>query len=176
MRIALTQRVLVHKGREYDSIERSWYNVLKGHTLIFIPNDIDADVEADMLIVTGGDDHPIRSQVEERLIEKMINASKPIIGICHGAFLLTKMLGGKVGKIEGHMDTEHEVMLNGKKTMVNSYHTQYIEKPPFLAKVLATDNKGNCEAWSYQNISAVVWHPERMTDPVWPIKLYEEKI
>lgn len=180
MRIALTQRVLVHKGREYDSIERSWYSVLKGHTLIFIPNDINASIDADLLIVTGGEDHPVRVQLEERLIQQMIADHKPIIGICHGAFLLTKILGGVVSPIEGHMDQTHNIKMGDEVVSVNSYHTQQIEQAPLNAKILAQDQAGLCESWIYNNVGAVVWHPERMEHPVWPaaIKelLNEEKI
>jgi hypothetical protein len=39
---------------------------------------------------------------------------------------------------------------------------------PKQATVLATDEQGNCESWIYKNIGAVVWHPERMSEPYWP--------
>lgn len=168
MHIALTQRVLIHKGREYDSIERSWYDVLKEHTLAFIPNKIDVKINADLLIVTGGNNHIARDQIEERLIQQFVQEGKPIIGICHGAFLLTKIFGGKVDVINNHMDTEHVISCDGEMHMVNSFHTLQITQVPLQATVLAVSNNDICESWIYKNIGAIVWHPERMTEPYWP--------
>ena len=71
MRIGLTQRVLFHKGRAYDSLEHGWYSCLKGHTLVSIPNDVDTDIDVDLLIVTGGDNHPVRDTLEKQLIQKI---------------------------------------------------------------------------------------------------------
>jgi gamma-glutamyl-gamma-aminobutyrate hydrolase PuuD len=168
MIIGLTQRVLVHKERAYDSLEHGWYSCLKGHTLVAVSNRTNVEVDADLLIVTGGDNHPVRDLIENRLIQQFMLESKPIIGICHGAFLLTNMFGGKVGSVEGHMDSEH--LINGTQ-LVNSYHTLQIEEPPKQATVLATDEQGCCESWIYKNIGAVVWHPERMNEPYWPKKI-----
>jgi gamma-glutamyl-gamma-aminobutyrate hydrolase PuuD len=168
MHIALTQRVLIHKGREYDSVERSWYNVLQGHTLAFVPNTVNAIVDADLLIVTGGDNHPVRDQVEQRLIQQFMLEGKPIIGICHGAFLLTKVFGGKVDTVDDHMDTEHVVTCDNKEHIVNSFHTLQIKQAPLQSTILAVSNDNICESWIYKNIGAVVWHPERMERPCWP--------
>jgi carbamoylphosphate synthase small subunit len=165
MIIGLTQRVLFHKERAYDSLEHGWYSCLQGHKLVTIPNRTDMDIDVDLLIVTGGDNHPVRDIVENKLVQQFILESKPIIGICHGAFLLTEMLGGKVDSIEGHMDSSH--LINGTQ-MVNSYHTLQILQHPEQSTVLATDEQGNCESWIYKNIGAVVWHPERMNEPYWP--------
>lgn len=168
MLIGLTQRVLFHKDRAYDSIEHGWYSCLKDHKLVFIPNSINIDVDFDFLIVTGGENHPLRDQVETKLVQQMIANEKPIVGICHGAFMLTRLLGGVVSKIDKHMDCEHTIVADNKIHVVNSYHTLKIEKPPTDATILATDENGYCESWIYKNIGAVVWHPERMDQPYWP--------
>ncbi len=168
MIIGLTQRVLYHKERGYDSLEHGWYSCLPGHDLVAIPNRIDTDIDVDLLIITVGDNHPVRDMLEERLIQQFMLESKPIIGICHGAFLLTKILGGKVSDIIGHMDTEHLV---NETQLVNSYHTLQIESHPTQTTVLATDEQGRCESWIYRNIGAVVWHPERMNKPYWPTQI-----
>ena len=168
MIIGLTQRVLFHKGRAYDSIEHGWYSCLKEHKLVFIPNQIDVEADVDLLIVTGGNNHPVRDQIESRLVQQMIAARNPIIGICHGAFMLTELFGGKIGKTTHHMDCEHPVFVDNKTQIVNSYHGLQIDNPPADATILATDSKGFCEAWIYKNIGAVVWHHERMDVPYWP--------
>ena len=173
MNIGLTQRVLIHKGRAYDSIEHGWYSYLKDHTLTFIANRTDQDFnkladDLDILVITGGDDSVRRRLTELRIATAMLKRQKPIIGICHGCFLLTDLLGGSVKEIAEHMDTEHSVWYFGEEQSVNSYHTLYIECTHKTATTLVVDSQGNTEAWIDGNIAGVVWHPERMSNPWLP--------
>jgi len=175
LRIGLTQRVLYHKGRAYDSIEHGWYSYLREHTLVFIPNRQDQDFKKlatniDALVITGGDDSAIRRLTELKIATEVMKQRKPIIGVCHGCFLLTEEMEGVVGTIEGHSDTLHEINYFGEQRIVNSFHNLRIMKPHNEATVLATDEDGNCEAWidSKLTIAGVVWHPERMLTPWLP--------
>jgi gamma-glutamyl-gamma-aminobutyrate hydrolase PuuD len=170
LNIGLTQRVLYHKNRAYDSIEHGWYSFLKEHTLSFIPNRTDQNFEKladslDALIITGGDDSTLRRVVELKLAGLMMTQRKPIIGICHGCFLLTDVLGGTVSSVDTHMDSSHSIYYFGDEYLVNSYHTQRIEIPHKSATILAVDPEGNCEAWIDKNLAGIVWHPERMQNP-----------
>ena len=177
MKIALTQRVLYHKGRAYDSIEHGWYRYLQNHTLSFIPNRIDQNFEQlaeehDCLIITGGDDSALRRVTEVRLATAMMKQIKPILGVCHGAFMLTDILGGSTYvHQDGHMDTTHLVTYAGKQQTVNSYHSHAISKLHSSATSLAQDLDGNHEAWIDKNIAGIVWHPERMDTPWIPIEI-----
>ena len=175
MKIGLTQRVLYHKQRAYDSIEHGWYSYLREHTLVFIPNRQDQDfqqlvVDIDVLIITGGDDSAIRRVTELKLATEVMKQRKPIVGVCHGCFLLMEQLGGEIDRIDEHMDTLHEINYFGERKIVNSFHTLRIKQPHTDATVLATDDEGNCEAWidSKVAIAGVVWHPERMLKPWLP--------
>lgn len=173
MKIALTQRVIYHKNRAHDCIEHGWYRYLSSHELVFVPNNPDQDFErlvdsVDAVIITGGDDSAIRHLTELRLATRMMKAHKPILGVCHGAFLLTDVMGGVVAPCDDHMDTEHEIEYMGLKRTVNSYHTQTIKHLHKSGHCLARDAEGNCEAWIDGDIYGVVWHPERMTDPWTP--------
>lgn len=173
MIIGLTQRVLFHNEIAYDSIEHGWYSLLKDHTLTFVSNRIDQNLDEladtlDVLVLTGGDDSTIRRIVETRLSIEMLKRKKPIIGICHGAFLLTDLCGGKVDSIEGHHNIEHEITCDKKQLVVNSYHTLRISEAPKQSTVLAIDCDNNCEAWIDGNIAAIVWHPERMKQAIIP--------
>ena len=175
MKIGLTQRVLYHKQRAYDSIEHGWYSYLKEHTLTFVPNRGDQNFKKiaesiDALILTGGDDSAIRRVTELRLATEVMKQRKPIIGVCHGAFLLTEQLGGIIGTVEDHMDTLHDINYFGEVKTVNSFHNLCITTPHKDATVLATDEDGLCEAWidSKLAIAGVVWHPERMLVPWLP--------
>jgi N5-(cytidine 5'-diphosphoramidyl)-L-glutamine hydrolase len=172
MRIGLTQRVLLHRGRAYDSLEHSWYEFLQGHTLVSIPNRLPIEIpDIDVLIVTGGDDHPVRNQVEHELIDHMRSRNVPVIGICHGCQLLTQKLGGTVVPVDDHMDSYHEVEYHGTQHLVNSYHTLRIQQAPSNATVLARDPEGYAEAWISGRTAGVMWHPERMQQPWWPAEV-----
>jgi N5-(cytidine 5'-diphosphoramidyl)-L-glutamine hydrolase len=166
MRIGLTQRVLLHRDRAYDSLEHSWYEYLQRHTLIPIPNRLCVPFpEIDLLIITGGDDHPVRNQIELELVDSMLSQNLPIIGVCHGCQLLTTKLGGSVVPVEDHMDSYHEVTYHGEQHLVNSYHKLRIEKTPPGSIVLAHDPDGHAEAWIHGRTAGIMWHPERMIEP-----------
>jgi len=170
LHIGLTQRVLYHKGRAYDSIEHGWYQYLKDHTLSFVSNRTDQDFETlahtlDALIITGGDDSTLRRAVEIKLARHMVQRNKPVIGICHGCFLLTDIMGGQIGEAITHMDTCHSVYYFGEERMVNSHHSLQIVTPHKQATVLAVDTEGYCESWIDGKVAGIVWHPERMERP-----------
>ena len=166
MRIGLTQRVLLHRGRAYDSLEHSWYEFLQGHTLVSIPNRLPIEIpDIDLLIITGGNDHPVRNQIELELVNNMLSRDLPIIGICHGCQLLTQRLHGSVVPVADHQDSYHEVRYRDESHLVNSYHKLRIERSPPGATVLARDPDGYPEAWIQGRTAGIMWHPERMTQP-----------
>ena len=174
MRIGLTQRVLLHRGRAYDSLEHSWYEFLQGHTLVSIPNRLPVSCpDIDVLIVTGGDDHPVRNQVEHELVDHMRSRNIPVIGVCHGCQLLTQKLSGTVILVDDHMDSYHEVDYHSEPHLVNSYHTLRIQQPPSDATVLARDPDGYVEAWISGRTAGIMWHPERMQQPWIPQEIQQ---
>ena len=170
MNIGLSQRVLLHKNRAYDALEHGWYSYLKAHTLFPIANRPTQDFndlanKLDCFIITGGDDSTVRRLTEMRLATHMIARCKPVIGICHGAFLLTEILGGEIAEINNHTDCEHEINYFCELVTVNSQHSLAIKTPQKSATILAYDDHGNCEAWIDGNTAGIVWHPERMQHP-----------
>ena len=166
MKIGLTQRVLMHKGQAHDSLDHSWYEYLQGHTLIAIPNRLCSPFpNIDLLLITGGDDHPVRNHIEHELVDSMLARNLPVIGICHGCQLLTQRLGGSVVPVEAHQDCCHEVVYQDQAHLVNSYHKLRIELSPPGATVLARDPDGHPEAWIQGQIAGIMWHPERMAQP-----------
>ena len=179
MIVGLTQRVVYHKRRAYDATDQAWYKFFAGHDIITIQNNVDQNFDEiantlDVLIITGGNDPTIRRVTETRLATKMLMRKKPIIGICHGAFLLTDLLGGEVEENhDEHLDTEHLITLGERKMLVNSQHNLVIKKPHSTATVIAEDLAGNCEAWIDGTIAGVVWHPERMEKPFLPEEIYK---
>ena len=125
-------------------------------------------VDLDALIITGGDDSALRRTVELWLAGQMTLRKKPVVGVCHGCFLLTDVLGGRVVEVEGHHNTTHNINYFGESVTVNSYHTLAIKELHRSGTVLATDSEGNCEAWIDGQTAGVVWHPERMKTPWLP--------
>ena len=167
MKIALSKRTIERQGKIYDAIENTWYKYLDGHKLTFIPNRLDQDFDAiaesvDCFIVTGGDNRLVRRKTERRMVIAMMKRNKSVVGICHGAFLLTKFLGGSLDKKCGHRSGEHTVTYQKQDYIVNSSHRYHIAKLPSSSQILAVDPDGHCEAWLDHNIAGVVWHPERL--------------
>ena len=165
MNIGITQRILTYNNVNYDCLSSNWYTYLNKHTLWVIPNRLDQDfnrlsLSLDVLIISGGDNHPIRDQVEVTLTQLMHSLNKPIIGICHGLQFLTEYFGGSIAPVDNHRNIKHTVTYN-TEVEVNSYHSNKIVKLPDGAISLAHDKDGNCEAWIMKNICGVMWHPER---------------
>ena len=135
-----------------------------------VPNTLNQDFitlakSLDALIITGGDDSSIRRTTELKLASQMMLQAKPVIGICHGCFLLTSVLGGEIKDCATHQDTSHEIYYFGEQREVNSYHSIQIEKPHKSAIVLAVDSEGYAESWIDGTVAGIVWHPERMNYP-----------
>ena len=158
-----------------DSLERSWYSLLAGHEIILAPNipNKDFDTNWDCLIITGGGDSIDRHLTEDKLFKLADSNNKPIIGFCHGAFVINELSGGINSSIDGHAGVEHTVEMEGSTHTVNSYHTQFIDKLALGFKSMATDQDGNCEAFQHQSKPqwGVLWHPERMKHPLLPSQL-----
>jgi gamma-glutamyl-gamma-aminobutyrate hydrolase PuuD len=173
LKIGLSQRILSYKGRAYDAIEHGWYSYLQGHTLFYLPNSTAQDFNQiadnlDSFIITGGDDSVLRRTVEIKLASAMMQRNKPVVGVCHGAFLLTELLGGTVVDVDLHMEQLHPVIYFGEVKIVNSFHNIAIDKLHDTGTVLCTDELGHVEAWIDGQLAGVVWHPERMDRPWLP--------
>lgn len=159
-----------------DALERTWYWLLAGHELIVAPNIPKwhfEHIEYDCLVLTGGNDSINRHLTENRLYQLAESQGKPIVGFCHGAFAVNDLAAGINSRIDGHVDQDHIIIMNGQTHMVNSFHSQCMAKIPPGFEVVATDKDGNAEAIRhlFKPIWAVVWHPERMEKPVLPQEL-----
>lgn len=167
MIVGVSQRITYIKQRPYDCIEHSYYSFLKNNIIFPIPNktSIEATQIADMidvLVLTGGDDSSLRRVSEIKMASEMLQRKKPIVGICHGSFLLADLLGATIEQCDGHLDSEHDIHTpTGEVYKVNSFHSQTIKTLPKTATILATDVEGNIEAWRDGNIYGITWHPQR---------------
>jgi GMP synthase-like glutamine amidotransferase len=153
VKILVSQQEYIKSPRNFvfDALERAYYNFLSGHELIPVANNNKVpEKDYDCLVLTGGPDSVARNQTENTLYAHAMSKGKPII--------------------EGHVDKDHSVTMGGKNYTVNSYHTQMIERLPQDFVSLAEDKDGNPEAFRHKSLPVfgVVWHPERMSDPVLP--------
>ena len=171
MKIAITQRQTEINGFIYDCLDPQWYKLFNGHELIIIPNliNIDLDIDIDLLVISGGNQTDARYKTEVLVCDWAVRNGIPILGVCHGAFFLNYAFKGIDAEIVGHRGNDHTVIMEGKEYTVNSYHDICIyELGQDLKPVAWTDD--HVEAFKHKELPiwGIVWHPERMEDPVLP--------
>jgi putative glutamine amidotransferase len=179
MKIAISQREIILANSignrlVFDGIERAWYTFLADHELIVIPNTVNlvyiGSLDFDCVVLTGGPDSQARHLTENMLYAVARERGVPIIGICHGAFAVNDLSGGINGQVHGHDYGEHDIVMDGIVWSVNTFHSQSIAELGPNMVVIAKDLNGNIEAFEHKDepIFGIVWHPERMSQPVLP--------
>ena len=173
MKILISQLEFIRPPRNFvfDALERAYYTLFESHTLIPAPNTVKVlDNDYDCLVLTGGPDSIARNKTENLLFYDAFNKGVPIIGICHGAFAINDICGGTHGEVSGHLDKDVVVTMEETDHTVRCYHTQSIKKLPAEFVAIANDQKGNIEAFKHVSrpIYGILWHPERMKNPVLP--------
>tara|TARA_X000000950_G_scaffold75794_1_gene94812 strand:+ start:4054 stop:4626 length:573 start_codon:yes stop_codon:yes gene_type:complete len=163
-----TRTTTSNNGFEFDAFERGFHSMFKGHNITALLNDPKQDGmklagNNDLLVLSGGNDHTDRLLVEIEMVKHFRLQNKPILGICHGAFLVTQLMDGQCIDIEGHRKITHPVWYRDKEIVVNSYHGSTVSEVPPGAISLCKDKDGNIEAWYNKDkkTMAIIWHPER---------------
>lgn len=175
MKIAITQRQVEINGFVYDCLEQGWYELFLQHEIIPVPNLNNIGLDVDMLVISGGETTEARYQTEVACAAWAIENSVPILGVCHGAFLLNYLHSGINAKgILGHHNTEHELQMEDQTYTVNSYHHMAIDELGFDLEPIAYCGS-TIEGFKHtqRDVWGLVWHPERMDDPVLPSDLKE---
>jgi putative glutamine amidotransferase len=176
MKIAVTQREITIRTTVYDCLERGWYNLLDRHEILAVPNDYEFDISsADCLILSGGETTESREFTETYCFAQAVEKNIPVIGVCHGAFVLNRWFNGANVAVAGHDQLDHEIFLEDQWQTVNSYHRIKIGILADKFNVLAVDRDDNVEAFKHKDLPiwGLVWHPERMHAPVLPKELKE---
>lgn len=117
----------------------------------------------------------LEDKLDFALIKEFNALNKPILGICRGIQVINVYFGGSLKqKINNHENVQHEILLkNNTKLhniykqdviMVNSSHTQSIDKLAKNFKISATSSDNIIEGIEYKNIVGVQWHPEKSMD------------
>lgn len=126
---------------------------------------------------------PAREQSDFYLISQFVAQHKPILGICRGMQVLNVAFGGTLRQDlgsknrkhqgQGSGDRYHEVVtkefslmrrLYGRRTIVNSYHHQAVERVGEDFQITMESEDSVPEALEHDTlpIFAVQWHPERI--------------
>lgn len=170
MKIGLTKKAITHEGFTYDAIDQRWYEILAGQTLFFIPNTLKQDLDVivndlDSIILTGENTSNVSKDIEARLIRKMIERNKPVLGIADSAFTVAEIIGGTIEPVSNQNGLPHPIFYNREVIEVSSYHDRCITGFPSHVDTLCLDYAGNVEAFISKNLCGVVWNPERMDKP-----------
>jgi len=170
MKVLISSTILpgINPDFTFDAIEHGFYQMFRDHDITALLNRKNSykklAKEHDLLVLSGGNDTPQRIITEIDALKHFRLLNKPILGICHGAFLLTQLMDGKLIDIEGHRRTRHKITYKYTSRTINSYHGSTIVKEPEDSEVLVRDEDGHIESWIKGNVMAVVWHPEREED------------
>tara|TARA_B100001063_G_scaffold246770_1_gene287516 strand:- start:667 stop:1281 length:615 start_codon:yes stop_codon:yes gene_type:complete len=186
MKIYISSNFKKHFNTYIDFTDHYWikYFDKKDNFFRLIPNSIKNlnriikdKKKIDLIILPGGNDlfgkdklNKLRLKIEINLIKFGILNKIPILGVCRGMQVLNYHFGGKIKKIEGHMNTKHLINLNNtffnkSQMKVNSFHNFCIPKKGVSKsfKILGVDQKDNIEMFTHKKykIIGVMWHPER---------------
>lgn len=178
-RVGLTMRVDVHDSvkERRDAIDQRWFKFLERCYLlpILLPNNLGYincidDLELDGIILTGGNsigtlggESPERDLFEQKILEYMIQHTKPILGVCRGMQVIQNYFGIKLVKVDNHVNKRHSLVFLGHNLEVNSYHNYGATDSIKDIEVLARCEDGIIEAIEHKNlpIMGIMWHPER---------------
>jgi|SRR3989338_779743 len=172
MLIAVSQRSLTDThSLSYDALELSWYDFLEACSLapLLIPNHItQADylintIQVKGILLTGGNNQPLRDLLEKSLIEYGILHHLPIMGVCHGMQIIQSYFHVSLRPVSNHIATEQSIFIHGREKIVNSYHTIGTEEtvPELEVWARAEDNVVKAIQHVSLPIIGIMWHPER---------------
>lgn len=194
--IAVSMRMMRHAypSSEYeirDTLAHGWWHFLRtalpNVPLFSVPNISDAvpdllrQLPITGIILTGGEDwgvFPERDATEEILIRYAQHMELPIMGVCRGAQVLNRIMGGNIslGFAQKHVCTRHPIQIISSASglpwpqeslNVNSYHSSGIKRKHLALDLTpwAIAGDGSVEGFSGDNgrLMGIMWHPERET-------------
>ncbi len=129
----------------------------------------------------------VRDRSDLLLARAALASGKPVLAICRGEQLMNVVLGGtlyqdipaQVDTVVKHSGFDHRIGVEkgsvlyeifGQDSLtVNSSHHQAVKGPAPGIRITAHAPDGIVEAYEYENVLAVQFHPERMvqTDASW---------
>jgi gamma-glutamyl-gamma-aminobutyrate hydrolase PuuD len=194
----VTQELNYHEPR--DAVAWDWYPFLKEAmpetTVVLMPNaqaqtvEMVRQLKLEGLLFTGGNDvgeSPKRDQTEKMLLDYAILNQLPCLGVCRGLQFMAHYFGADLSSCatERHRAKRHKIIFSGHAGLslkaeepveVNSYHNQQVILPDdsqFKVFAMSEDNAIEGIRHKKHPLIAVMWHPERETQPhPWDIELF----
>ena len=165
-------------------LNHEWYEFAKKNklNLIIINNknelDIIFKIKIHGLILSGGNDlsdikkttiNSLREKNEIEIIKYIIKKRLPIIGICRGFQLFSKMYGSNIVKINNHQNKNHSItirsngLLNKKTINTNSFHKYAVKNLPKEFEIIGNTKDNNIEIVYNKRkfFLGLMFHPER---------------
>ena len=186
--LGITMRVMRHAYpggdvEERDALARDWPRflgrVFPREALLYLPN-IGAKItvfaagpDLGGLIFSGGEDWglvPARDATEAALFARALETGLPVFGVCRGAQVINRLMGGRLADCTGHVATRHPLHLTrpvagSARHEVNSFHAGAIRAdglaPGLTAFAVAPDGTVEGFFGARGRIIGVMWHPER---------------
>ena len=184
-------------GRKYEKYEEALSRC--GMEPVEILSEDDIPLLDGLLLPGGADVNPARYGEENTaslgiddgldalqftVLDKYVNAGKPVFGICRGHQLINVFFGGTLHqnidaadshrKINGVEQFHGAVFSEGSllerlyscRTVVNSSHHQGVKIPGEGLEITALADDGTVEGIAHRKLKVigVQWHPERMLD------------
>ena len=129
----------------------------------------------------------VRDRSDLMFARAALASGKPVLAICRGEQLMNVVLGGtlyqdiptQVDTLVKHSGFDHRIgvekgsvlydLFGQDSLTVNSSHHQAVKDPAPGIRITAHAPDGIVEAYEYENVTAVQFHPERMvqTDASW---------
>ncbi len=169
MILGITQRIYHYApyGEYWECLDSRLYGFLKDCGFISVGISHTQDPESiasfcDGIVLSGGNDigeFSRRDKFEYALIESALKQGKKILGICRGMQVIVTYFGIALKDSNHPIKCTHK--LNGVFTHnVTSFHRYGIFDLPQGFRLLASV-KDEIEAFSNEQILALMWHPER---------------
>lgn len=184
--IILSSRIMIDQYNKInflvDDDLSNFINNIKVNVLPIILKKNKIDLKnlslTDGLILAGGGDifdyektliNKIRDEYEKKLFNYFLKKNKPILLICRGFQLFTKLYKKKLFRVKNHVRQYHQLNLKKSrfikhsKLIVNSYHNYGVKELPKNYVNIANTKDGSIEIAEHKNkkILCLMFHPER---------------
>lgn len=176
-RIAVSQRTQFQSDylETRDSLDQRWQSFLLACKLLpfIIPNHpintqkLLRTYPIDGVLLTGGNDSPLRMQTETLLLDYAIANGLPVLGVCHGMQRIQQYFGLTLKPTPGHVADQMEITIQQSRATVNSYHQLGTQETTSDLEVWARADDKTIKAIKHRHlpIMGVMWHPERYHTP-----------
>lgn len=181
-RILVTQRVdeIGDYAERRDALDQRWVELIlqAGLQPVLVPNSrrwLDAFLAREGfegLLLTGGNSlvgcggtAPERDEVEKQLLHFALEHNVPVLGVCRGMQVIMDHYGAELVPVKGHVAAEKVIDIDGKATVVNSYHDWGSTAAPKELEAWARTTDGVIKAVRHRSlpVCGIMWHPERLS-------------